>query len=80
MIQECLKIGPSIETREVALLVQISSKFSSEIKIKLDDKTVNAKSIMGIIALGALAEKDITLQADGDDEKEAMTELTEFLS
>lgn len=80
MKQENLKITSSIEAREVALIVQISSKFTSSIKIIIDDKKVNAKSIMGLIALGGLNGKDVTILAEGQDEEEAIRELSEFLT
>lgn len=80
MKEQKLKITASIEAREVALIVQTASKFASSIKIMLDDKKVNAKSIMGLIALGGLDEKDITIIAEGHDEEEAIKELSEFLT
>ncbi len=80
MKQENLKITASIEAREVAIIVQIASKYTSNIKIVLDNKIVNAKSIMGLIALGGLDGKDITILADGVDAEEAVKELSEFLT
>ena len=80
MKEQNLKITASIEAREVALIVQTASKFTSSIKIMLDDKKANAKSIMGLIALGGLDGKDITILAEGHDEEEAVKELAEFLT
>ncbi|MBS5793469.1 MAG: HPr family phosphocarrier protein [Lachnospirales bacterium] len=80
MKEQNLKITASIEAREVALIVQTASKFKSSIKIMLEDKKVNAKSIMGLIALGGLDGKDVTILADGNDEEEAVKELASFLT
>lgn len=80
MKKQDLKITASIEAREVALIVQTASKFASSIKIMLDDKKVNAKSIMGLIALGGLDGKDITILAEGQDEEAAVKELADFLT
>lgn len=80
MKEQSSKITASIEAREVALIVQTASKFTSSIKIMLDDKKVNAKSIMGLIALGGLDGKDVTILAEGNDEEEAVKELAEFLT
>ncbi|WP_317367782.1 HPr family phosphocarrier protein [uncultured Tyzzerella sp.] len=80
MKEQNLKITASIEAREVALIVQTASKFTSNIKIMLDDKKVNAKSIMGLIALGGLDGKDVTILAEGHDEEEAVKELSDFLT
>lgn len=80
MIEKNTVISSSIEARDIALIVQNASQFTSEIKIKLDDKIVNAKSIMGLIALGNLDGKEITVQVNGLDESSAINELTKFLS
>lgn len=78
-MQKKMKIGVSIEARDVALLVQTASKFASNIKIEVNNKSVNAKSIMGIIALGVLDGEDITIIAEGKDEEDAIKEISEFL-
>lgn len=80
MLQKNLTINSSIETREVALLVQTASKFASNVRIQLSNKSVNAKSIMGLIALGTLDGKDITVIAEGKDEEQAIKEISEFLT
>lgn len=80
MKEQNLKITASIEARDVALIVQTASKFASSIKIMLDDKKVNAKSIMGLIALGGLDGKDVTISAEGHDEEDAIKELADFLT
>lgn len=80
MIEKNTVISSSIEARDIALIVQTASQFTSEIKIVLDNKIVNAKSIMGLIALGNLDGKEITVQATGTDESLALGGLIEFLS
>lgn len=80
MIQKSLRISKVIEARDIALLVQTASKFTSIIKIELRNKVVNAKSIMGLIALGTLSGQDVTVLADGNDEEVAVKEISEFLT
>lgn len=75
-----LKISSSIDARNVALLVQTASKFKSNIRMQINEKDVNVKSIMGLIALGELDGKDIRLLADGEDEEKALKEISEFLT
>ena len=78
MIERTVKIGASFETRSAALLVQTASKFNSKILIKLEDRTANAKSIMGIISLGITDGQTVQLIADGDDERQAIPALEQF--
>ena len=78
MIERNVTIGSSFETRSVALLVQTASKFTSKILIKVDERTANAKSIMGIISLGITDGQVVQLVADGDDERQAIPALEQF--
>ena len=78
MIEKTVTVGSSFETRSAALLVQTASKFSSKILVKVDERTANAKSIMGIISLGVTDGQTIQLIADGDDERQAIPALNQF--
>ena len=67
MIQKNIKIQipTGLEARPVAVLVQIASKYESSIFIESGTKKVNAKSIMGMMALGLEADEEITVIAEG---------------
>jgi len=78
-MEKTITVMASLEARPAALFVQIASKFDASIQVKLDDKTVNAKSIMGIISLGILDGHTVTIVADGHDEEQAVQELANFL-
>lgn len=80
MKKEIVKVNSVIDTRVVAMLVQTASKFSSTVKIGIEEKLVNGKSIMGIIALGDIEGKEITVIVDGNDENQAINEINELLS
>jgi phosphocarrier protein HPr len=67
-----IKNRAGIHARPAALLVQTASKFKSRILLSKDNETINAKSIMGIITLGATYNTPIKITADGDDEAEAI--------
>ena len=41
---------------------------------------MNAKSIMGMMALGLDAGEEVVVSAEGDDESNAMADIEEFLS
>lgn len=57
-----------IHARPAALIVQTATKFKSKIGLRKGDDAINAKSIMGIITLGAGFGTEITISADGEDE------------
>ena len=78
--QITIQLPSGLEARPVALLVQVASQFSSEIRIETGDKTVNAKSIMGMMTLGLYAGETVTVSANGEDEEEALANIEKFLS
>ena len=75
-----IQLSSGLEARPVALLVQVASQYESEIYVESSTKRVNAKSIMGMMTLGLNAGEDITVTADGGDEKEAMDDIEKYLS
>lgn len=66
--------------RPVALLVQEASKYDSKIYVEAEGKKVNAKSIMGMMALGLDNGDQLKVTVDGTDEEVAMQNLYQFLS
>ncbi|MDA3951460.1 MAG: HPr family phosphocarrier protein [Spirochaeta sp.] len=70
-----VKNRAGIHARPAALIVQTASQYAAHIEFKNDHETINAKSIMGIITLGASYNSTITIAADGEDEAEAVERL-----
>ncbi|TPR40839.1 phosphocarrier protein HPr [Apilactobacillus micheneri] len=66
-----------IHARPATLLVQTASKFKSELSLTYQDKSVDLKSIMGVMSLGVGQNADIIVSAEGDDEKEAINAISE---
>lgn len=67
-----------IHARPAAMIVQTASKFSSKILFKRENEEINAKSIMGIITLGAAFDSEILIEAVGLDEAEAVEALAKL--
>ncbi len=75
-----IKVDGSIETRPVALLVQVASQFKSDIHIESGNKRVNAKSIMGMMTMGLESGEEVTVSVNGEDEDEAMEQIEAYLT
>jgi phosphotransferase system HPr (HPr) family protein len=60
-------------------IVQTSCAFNSVITFEVNDKRVNAKSIMGVMALASQDAPRIRVCADGEDEEEAVRAITGLL-
>ncbi len=69
-----------LHARPAAMFVQIAAKYNSNITVKRDKESVNGKSIMGILMLGAHHKCKIILEIEGEDAQDAMNELEGFLS
>jgi phosphotransferase system HPr (HPr) family protein len=72
------KVG--LHARPAAVLVQTANKFRSNITIGKDGKAVSAKSILGVLSLGAEKGSVITVEINGADEKEAMEAIQELVN
>ena len=70
-----IKNRAGIHARPSALIVKTANEYDSEIFLELDDMRINAKSIMGIITLGANYKSIIQIIAEGEDEEEAVTAI-----
>lgn len=68
-----------LHARPAAKFVQKANKYDSEIEIEFCGSRVNGKSIIGIMSLGVYSGENITVIANGTDEKEAVEDLINFL-
>lgn len=68
-----------IHARPATVLVQTASQFQAEINLSYKEKSVNLKSIMGVMSLGIPQGAQITISADGSDEEKAMTTIAETM-
>lgn len=68
------------EATPIAHLVQLANQFSSSIYFEMDTKKVNAKSIMGMMSLVLASGTKVIVDADGEDESQAVEKIAEFLT
>lgn len=82
MVEKILTVQnrAGIHARPAAIIAQTANKFESEITIIYDDAEVNAKSIMGVIAMGAGYNTQLTFRVEGSDESEAANTLEELFN
>jgi phosphotransferase system HPr (HPr) family protein len=70
-----IRHSAGLHARPAALFVQTANKFKSIIKVQYKEREANAKSIMGILTLGASQGAMVTLSAEGDDAEQALEGL-----
>lgn len=68
-----------VHARPATLLVNKAGQYESEVEIVYNDKTVNLKSIMGVMSLGIPQGAEIKVTAEGSDEEEAIAGVAEVI-
>ena len=71
------KVG--LHARPARLLVQTAAQFQSKVQVQHGNKTANAKSIVGVLKLGAVLGDTLILSAEGEDAEKAVSALTELV-
>ncbi|HYK84401.1 MAG TPA: HPr family phosphocarrier protein [Ktedonobacteraceae bacterium] len=68
-----------LHARPAAIFVQHAKEFRSQITVAKNDKTVNAKSILSVLTLGAEQGDQVLLVANGEDAEQAIDKLSTLL-
>ena len=72
--------GVSLHGDAATRFVNLASSFLSTIKIEKGNKKINAKSLLGLSSLDVSAGMTITITAEGNDEKNAVRTLVDFIN
>ncbi|MDO4975747.1 MAG: HPr family phosphocarrier protein [Eubacteriales bacterium] len=75
-----VNIPAGLDPSTVAMFIQIASQYESKIYVEVEEKKVNAKSIMGMMSLGLPEGSDLTMIADGSDEVDAIDHIQRYLN
>lgn len=65
-----------LHARAAAKLVTLAEQYSAEVEVSKDGQSVSARSIMGLMMLGAGQGSSIILSAEGFDAREALDAIT----
>ena len=69
-----------LHARASAKFVKLASSFESEIRVTRDGVTVDARSIMGLLMLGAGIGCGVEIEAEGADAAEAIEALSDLVA
>ncbi|MEJ2412613.1 MAG: HPr family phosphocarrier protein [Anaerolineales bacterium] len=72
------KVG--LHARPASVFVQTAARFNSDIEVTHGDNTVNAKSILAVLTLGAHQGSEIIIKAEGEDAEDALKALEELVN
>ena len=71
------KLG--LHARASAKLTKLAGGFRSEIHLSRNGRSVNAKSIMGVMMLAAGLGTEVEIEAEGEDEAAAMAAIVALI-
>jgi phosphocarrier protein HPr len=82
MIEKTVKIvnNAGLHTRPAATIVKLASKYKCEFFISKDGLNINGKSIIGVMTLAAEMGSELLLTFEGEDEKEASEEISDYFN
>jgi phosphocarrier protein HPr len=69
-----------LHARAAARFVQTANRFQAAIRVTRGDRTVDGKSIMGILLLAAARGTVLTIAAEGPDAAAAINELSALIA
>ena len=72
------KLG--LHARASAKLTKVAASYPCEVWMSRGERRVNAKSIMGVMMLAAGAGSEVTLETNGEREREAMDALLALIA
>ncbi|TMR91222.1 HPr family phosphocarrier protein [Nonomuraea basaltis] len=69
-----------LHARPAKLFVQEAVRLGVPVTVRAGEKSVPAKSMLGVLSLGAVQGTEVTLEADGPGAEEALDALVALLS
>ena len=68
-----------LHARPATVAVNAASKFKCEVNVTYKGRSVNMKSIMGVMSLGIPTQSEVVISCDGDDEDVAIETIEDVL-
>lgn len=75
-----IEIPAGLDPSTIAMFIQIASQYESSVYVEVNDKKINAKSIMGMMTLGLKQGEELSVTATGIDENEVVEHIGRYIS
>ena len=79
MQQSIVKCESGLYNRQATYFIQKANEFKSSIWVEVEDRKINAKSLLGVLSMGIATGTELTLIAEGPDEEAAVKSLSAML-
>jgi phosphotransferase system HPr (HPr) family protein len=78
--EQAITLTGDLHARPAGALAVAAAKFSSAVSLTVGTSSADAKSVLGVMALGATSGQHITVAAEGPDAEEAVATLLTILT
>jgi phosphocarrier protein HPr len=75
-----ITLAGDLHARPAGALAVAAGRFAASIRVTVGERTADAKSVLGVMGLGATSGQHVTVSAAGPDAQEAVAELVAILS
>ena len=76
---ESITLSGDLHARPAGAVAVAAGRFDAAVSVTAGSRTVDAKSVLGIMGLGATSGQQVTVSADGPDAAEAVAALITIL-
>jgi phosphocarrier protein len=77
--QTLVKCEAGLHNRQATYFIQKANEFKSSIWVEVEERKINAKSLLGVLSMGITKGTRVSILAEGPDEEEAVKALTDML-
>ena len=78
--EQAITLTGDLHARPAGALAVAAAKFSSAVSLTVGTNSTDAKSVLGVMGLGATSGQHLTVEASGPDAREAVAALIAILS
>lgn len=79
MKETIVKCESGLHNKQATYFIQKANDFKSTIWVEVENRRINAKSLLGVLSMGIMTGTSVTLIAEGPDEVQAVDALSEML-
>jgi phosphocarrier protein len=69
-----------IHARPASKLVSIANTYKCSVQLEVEEKKVNAKSLLSLLGLGLTKGAEVTIHTEGDDETVALNAVVNLIN
>lgn len=78
-VKKLVSCGSGLHNKQATYFIQKANEFRSNIWLEIEERKINAKSLLGVLSMAITSGAMVTLSADGPDDELAVTSLAELL-